>query len=1064
MAGTTNRDYDRLCSLLKAVSTRHQLLGCIEFALIFASGISLLLLGSLALPALSSLSRYLPLSYGVWSILFLAVLAWRGFRVLWPIPSLRRTARGLERTYPILRDDVTNTILLIEQTASDEVTDRSSLALIRAQLRRSVERVAAIRPADAVTAKGSLRRLALLVPLILTLVMVLIIDSPLVGRALALLSHPLSAIPSAPVIITLGQKDSFVVARGTAVALRFIVAGQGPEKLYVIVWPDGKEASRAPLTRGPGNTYSHVIESASLSFRYQAATGRGDLSPLGTVRVVDPPDLESLKISLTPPPYTGLAAMTQSDGRITALNGTVAKLDIRATKEISEGQIVLGEQNRYPLTVDGRHLSGSLLLLQPGTYRIGLKDTLGFSNPEPVVYEIRVIPDKFPDVVISAPVADMEITGDETMPVTYSANDDFGLTAIRLVYQVRGEERRIVLPSAAGRRSTGPDTYKWDLSTLALLPGENVTFRIEAEDNDTIGGPKKAASRSIVLTVRDERKQAANQEADSQKIADNLLNLLADQLEEKGTPETLTKGLDQVLDQVSKNLERAADRPERFDLEALKRNLTSLKNRAEQEPKEKVTQELERAALLAEDVTKGARMNEVEAMARELRNRQRQLIDAFREFKGPPTKEGLERLTAQLKKLEELLRTVMDALSRLATRLPDEFVNSQELSGMEFQDMFGDLSEMYRKLSEGDVEGALEAARRMLQNLQEMMASLGRAGTRAGSSPSDRMAGEMAQQASELEKILGEEREIRSETSESQSKENRSAEADTLERLSQNRPALEQVLESLREALPEEEKDAIAAAKRFLDSDRLDRLEAMLSRLEEQLRGTGDAEEHTAERLAKEALRLTQELGEPKERGAGGTEQEKLSGLSERQQQLKSRTETFLERLEALAQLFPGMDTALLKDIESAAGSMGSAAGKLKAADATGALPPEEDAIRRLSKSQQSMQQMSQQMAQAAGARMQAAGNRWGYMVAYDPRPGWYYGPWMPMPTLPQPEVRFPREKGRTGIDREEFEPPSKNAYRVPQRFRERIMESMKQPVPEGYERDVEHYFRGLAQ
>jgi hypothetical protein len=152
------------------------------------------------------------------------------------------------------------------------------------------------------------------------------------------------------------------------------------------------------------------------------------------------------------------------------------------------------------------------------------------------------------------------------------------------------------------------------------------------------------------------------------------------------------------------------------------------------------------------------------------------------------------------------------------------------------------------------------------------------------------------------------------------------------------------------------------------------------------------------------------------------------------------------------------MDTEILKDIEGAAGEMGEAAGRLKREDAEGALPPEEEAIRRLSRSQQSMQQMAQQM----GARMQA--NRWGYQLAYDPRPGWYYGPWMPMPTLPQPEVRFPRERGHTGIDHEEFQPPSKDAYRVPIRFRERIMESMKESVPPGYKRDVERYFRGIAE
>ena len=137
---------------------------------------------------------------------------------------------------------------------------------------------------------------------------------------------------------------------------------------------------------------------------------------------------------------------------------------------------------------------------------------------------------------------------------------------------------------------------------------------------------------------------------------------------------------------------------------------------------------------------------------------------------------------------------------------------------------------------------------------------------------------------------------------------------------------------------------------------------------------------------------------------------------------------------------------------------MGRASGRLRGEDAPGAIPPEQEAMRILTRSQQAMQQMAQQMA----ARMQA--NRWGHPWGYDPRPGWYYGPWIPMPTLPQPEVRRPREPGYTGIDREEFDPPSKDAYKAPQILREKVMEALKGNIPSQYRRDVERYFRGLTE
>jgi hypothetical protein len=663
------------------------------------------------------------------------------------------------------------------------------------------------------------------------------------------------------------------------------------------------------------------------------------------------------------------------------------------------------------------------------------------------------MPDQYPEGEIIKPAQDLEISGDEVIPIVYTAKDDFGVTAVRLGYQMGGIERFISLKSTNGGRFVGPETFKWDLGSLALTAGDRVTYHLEVWDNDSVSGPKKGTSRSFTFSVRDDKARAAKEGEEAQQIGDALLDLLADQLEAKKDNETLAKGMEEILKRVDKNLEKMRDRVERFDLEALKRNLISLKDRMSEEPKERVTQEMERLALLAEDIAKRARMNEMEALAREIRNRQRRLIDFMKEFKGPLSPENLNAAMKELEKLRELISSVMEALSKMATRLPDEFINSQELSGLDFQDLFKDLEEIAKKLMEGDLSGALEAAQRLLQALNEMMAALGKAGAMAGMSPFDKLQAEISRQAGELEKILSEQKEILSETERIDKETKQSVEEEIEKRLNQSLPQSKESLEELNRFLPAEQSDSIKELETLLKEGKLERFSELARELEEELSGRPEA---------KKLIRDLREMAEgltpnPQEVMAPETK-DKFPSLSSREKSLKERTEDFKEKLEMLAQLFPGMDTEILNDLKDAAGSMGKASGELQAEDAPRAIPPEEEAIRRLTRSQQAMQQMAQQMAM----RMQAM--RWGYPLAYDPRPGWYYGPWVPMPTLPQPELNRPRERGYTGIDREEFDPPSKDAYQVPKIFREKVMDALKEGNPSQYKREVEKYFRGLTE
>ena len=1044
------RDYGRLSDYLRGISLRLRLLTAFEFFILSVSGLFLIFLGSLSALEYKETYPYFTFIYSLVSIFFLVLIVllgvWRFFSKL----STGQVAKGLEEKFPHLKDDVTNSLLLFHQIGQDSDSQISE-GLVTAHLSKTAERVTSIDPRQVVSLKRSLRHFRLFFPLLLTFLIVLALDPQLPNRSLALIIDPFSILPKKETSIAIEPGKS-IILRGTPVLIKARATGNIPESLNLTIWPEGQKALRLNMEPEGDGRFAYRMAAAQSSFSYQAHSGRA-VSPIYSIRVVDPPDLGRLKLTLIPPDYTRLPKEVKEGGNIEALKGTVVNLEALTSKLIKEGKIILNQGNQLILNVDATRLVGSMVVFYPGTYSIHVKDELGFENPNPAQYRINLIPDKYPEGEIISPAQDLEVSGSEVVPIVYTAKDDFEVTSLRLTYQMGGMERSINLKSPGGGRFVGPDTFKWDLSSLALTPGERVIYRLEVWDNDAISGPKVGYSRAFSLSVKDERDRAAKEAEEARYIADALLELLGDRLEEIKDPEKLLQGLKAIEERVAKNIERMGNQVEQFDLEALKRNLASLNKRIFDEPKETVTQEMERLALLAEDIAKRAKMNEVEALAKEIRTRERRLIDLLHDFKGPLTKEGLETILKELKKLEDLLRSVMEALSKMASQLPDEFINSSQLSGLDFNDLFKDLEEIRRRLMAGDLAGALEAAQRLLQALSEMMAALGKAGAQANMGAFDRLQSEMSRQTSELEKIVREQQEILAETEKIDREMRRLREEETGKRLNLSLPQLKDILGQLHRALSPEQKDSAEELRRLFEERQLERFSQLARDLEKELSGKQELQKFIEElmRMADDLTATPSDLMTPERR-------EDLSTLSTRQENLKDRTQDLRERLEMLAQLFPGMDTEILNDFKAAEGSMGKASDRLKKEDAPGAIPPEQDAIRSLAKSQQGMQQMAQQMAM----RMQAA--RWAYPLAYDPRPGWYYGPTVPMPTLPQPEFRRPRERGYTGIDREEFDLPSKDAYQVPKIFREQVTEALKEDVPSQYKRDVERYFKGLTE
>jgi hypothetical protein len=183
-------------------------------------------------------------------------------------------------------------------------------------------------------------------------------------------------------------------------------------------------------------------------------------------------------------------------------------------------------------------------------------------------------------------------------------------------------------------------------------------------------------------------------------------------------------------------------------------------------------------------------------------------------------------------------------------------------------------------------------------------------------------------------------------------------EEETEKRFNRVMSRLQETLEKLHGSLPPEQRDSALELKRLLKEKKIEQFSQFAKSLDNESSGSPEVQE-LIDRLTSLAKQLSPDKGEVMTPGT----MERFPSLAQREKELQEKTDALGETLERLSQLFPGMDTEIIDDLRDGAASMGRASGKLDGEDASGAIPPEQDAIRALSRSQQALQQMAQQMA-----------------------------------------------------------------------------------------------------
>jgi hypothetical protein len=808
------------------------------------------------------------------------------------------------------------------------------------------------------------------------------------------------------------------------------------------------------------------------------------------IQVSAEPIVGDLKLTLTYPSYTGLPprVIPSSSGQILALPGTEVALEGRSlVSGVGFARLRVEREGQtpaeLPVTVQGDALTAHLHVETPGTYRFEL-EARGRGLREPEAHRIDIDVDGPPRVDLVVPAETLELAGPRRVELLYSAEDDFGLGDIELVWRVdEAPERRKVIGAGAGARSA-QGKLEWDTAELELKAGARVAYHVEAKDTDTVPRPNIGRSRTYYLTIFSPRQRAEQAERAEEELLELAIAALGDRLElSRADDDGLLDGIgrlrprsEALVDAVARAA-AAARGPESGrketaqGLEAMAGRLDKLTREEETELKElrerrhqrggrlkageaqklatrngKNIAELERDVLELDDLLGRQRLEELLRIGDEMaqaRDRLRSLLEQYRKTRSAALKQEIER---ELKDLERKLAELERRAQRLASELPDQFLNPEAMGK---NDLKSDLDQLRELLQKGDLDQLMARMDQLSGKLDRMLQSM-----------EQDLKGYRNERFSEEEKELGElqnkladlehdEHAIKDETDELERRARKEAQrrlrdqVDPFVRRARERVArLKKQLDAVdRQALAAWNREELERAQkrvddldRMLDQGDLEEALAMARQAEGELKGMSEdlkQEDSRAlaglsptQRKARErvgegetiARELADELDKmiPKPSELATPEERKqLSDLAGRQQATQKRLEELRRMLAKGASGRPQVDGAL----KDAGHHMGEAEERLSRRSPRDASPKEGQALEKLSQAKQQLE-----------------------------------------------NERRPRDTQMgPNNSKEPVKIPGADEYKAPRQFRQDLLEAMKRGAPGEYKEQVKRYYEELV-
>ncbi|HEX4141971.1 MAG TPA: hypothetical protein VHY91_00335 [Pirellulales bacterium] len=289
--------------------------------------------------------------------------------------------------------------------------------------------------------------------------------------------------------------------------------GAAPPERASIAWRDaaGRER-RVEMKSAPDGNFAYVFPSVESSMTVWVSAGDANSGRLA-VQVDPRPRVVGMSALLHPPAYTAQDdhKIDAFDGQIEALPGTRVELTVETNKDLQSLalQTDAGQSVPFQTVGDGaRQWQGAIEVEKAGWYRLRMVDVQDYEVDAPIDYRITLLRDEPPTVALTRPGRDLVLPPEASIEFAVTAQDRYGLGAVRLVARVNDSETLKTLeewPAAEKPVRQAEVNVGKTLAELGLKSGDHLQYWATAEDRNPgtpeQPGPGRSQSRVFHLSV-----------------------------------------------------------------------------------------------------------------------------------------------------------------------------------------------------------------------------------------------------------------------------------------------------------------------------------------------------------------------------------------------------------------------------------------------------------------------------------------------------------------------------------------------------------------------------------